>query len=168
MPSFRILACTLSAIVALSTTSANAEDEEYLQSIVKIDPASARVQPFADIILKIFNLNMSLFQSIGGGEKVDTAKHIEMAKEAVRDKLIDPSSAEFYDLAEHGNGSLTYVCGEVNAKNLYGGYTGKKQFISFGPMAEILSADRDMKAAAFLHVWMELCLNPEYLDKNES
>ncbi|HEX8382452.1 MAG TPA: hypothetical protein VF592_03655 [Sphingomonas sp.] len=49
------------------------------------------------------------------------------AEKAVKDLLRDPNSAEFgkhlYDV------STGTVCGEVNAKNGFGGYTGRKLFI---------------------------------------
>lgn len=57
---------------------------------------------------------------------------IETAKNAVLDQLIDPESARFYRIY----GTLTSapnkeprVCGEVNAKNRMGGYTGRKRFV---------------------------------------
>ena len=46
------------------------------------------------------------------------------AKEAVKSKLRDPSSAEFK--AVGGSGDV--ACGYVNAKNAFGGYTGFKKF----------------------------------------
>ena len=57
---------------------------------------------------------------------------IEQAKqkgmELVRSALKDPTSAQFEDVrAADGEG---VVCGLVNAKNSYGGYTGFKIFLS--------------------------------------
>lgn len=43
------------------------------------------------------------------------------AQEVVKESLKDPESAEFRNM----NG----VCGEVNAKNSFGGYTGFKKFV---------------------------------------
>lgn len=56
---------------------------------------------------------------------------VEEAEAAVRDALKDPESAMFRDL--HGisvaeDGPVMAVCGEVNAKNSYGGYIGYNRF----------------------------------------
>ena len=46
-------------------------------------------------------------------------------KEAVKDDLIDPDSAQFGEISYSASGNM--ACAEVNAKNRMGGYTGKKQ-----------------------------------------
>lgn len=62
--------------------------------------------------------------------EIDESQMAE-AEAAVRDALKDPDSANFRDL--HGisvaeDGPLMAVCGEVNAKNSYGGYIGYNRF----------------------------------------
>ncbi|HHV68920.1 MAG TPA: DUF4124 domain-containing protein [Ochrobactrum intermedium] len=47
---------------------------------------------------------------------------------AVRASLKDPDSANFNDLQHVGDGRA--LCGQVNAKNSYGGYTGFKRFVA--------------------------------------
>jgi TPR repeat protein len=54
---------------------------------------------------------------------------IARAKASVLKTLRDPGSAQFSDVVAHKNGSDAIVCGFVNAKNGYGGYTGRKAFI---------------------------------------
>ena len=54
---------------------------------------------------------------------------IEDAQDSVRENLRDPDSAKFKDVELFRKNGLMYVCGEVNAKNAYGGYTGFKKFI---------------------------------------
>lgn len=49
------------------------------------------------------------------------------AKSAVKEKLVDPASSQFKNVS---NKSFTY-CGEVNAKNSMGGYTGFKKFYAY-------------------------------------
>lgn len=56
------------------------------------------------------------------------------AKQAVRERLKDPSSAVFERLEVHKAG----VCGFVNAKNEMGGYVGHKAF--FTPMMLMLNS----------------------------
>lgn len=51
------------------------------------------------------------------------------AQSATRDILKDPDSAQFSDLVALQNGMDTVVCGFVNAKNGYGGYSGRQGFI---------------------------------------
>lgn len=47
------------------------------------------------------------------------------AERAVRNQLIDPTSAEFSEVATKGN----VTCGLVNSKNRMGGYTGRQLFL---------------------------------------
>ena len=54
---------------------------------------------------------------------------IEEAKANVVDRLKDPNSAQFKDLAIYETEKgVIIVCGKVNAKNSMGGYTGFKTF----------------------------------------
>jgi hypothetical protein len=57
-------------------------------------------------------------------------KELEGARVAVRAMLNDPESAQFTDLRVLENGT---VCGYVNAKNRFGGYTGKAPFYLLAP-----------------------------------
>lgn len=47
------------------------------------------------------------------------------AEKALEGVLKDPSSAEYRNISS----SWEWVCGEVNAKNSYGGYTGYQPFL---------------------------------------
>lgn len=62
------------------------------------------------------------------------AKMITKAKESVTKKLKDPESVRFRDVFVMRES----VCGEVNAKNSYGGYVGFKRFIAIGGLLVIL------------------------------
>jgi uncharacterized protein YceK len=68
-----------------------------------------------------------------------TAEQESAAKAAVRSSLKDPGSAEFYDLygAKDPKDETIKVsyCGQVNAKNSYGGYVGRTPFIVLGDKA---------------------------------
>jgi len=50
-------------------------------------------------------------------------------KEAVLDQLKDPASAEFRNVNVSTFSGSPLVCGEVNAKNSHGGYTGFRHFM---------------------------------------
>jgi hypothetical protein len=54
------------------------------------------------------------------------------AEDAVREKLRDPSSAQFRNVRLNSLSS-SEVCGEVNAKNAFGGYIG---FVRFAAEAD--------------------------------
>ena len=72
-------------------------------------------------------------------EKNGQAEPISAAQEAVKKGLKDPDSAKFQNLrlTDYGNGKV--VCGEVNAKNSYGGYVGHKRFVAGTSSATIYS-----------------------------
>lgn len=52
----------------------------------------------------------------------------DVAENAVKQILRDPSSAQFRSVREYAGP----VCGEVNAKNGFGGFTGYTRFIVVG------------------------------------
>jgi hypothetical protein len=57
---------------------------------------------------------------------------IEKAKDAIRERLKDPESAQFRNIRV-GKEDFKPVRGEVNAKNSYGGYIGYQKFyVDFG------------------------------------
>lgn len=72
-------------------------------------------------------------------------KLIAQAKESVTRKLKDPESARFRGVFTM-RGS---VCGEVNAKNSYGGYVGFKRFLAIEGLLVML--DDDGMAFAQMH-----------------
>lgn len=53
---------------------------------------------------------------------------IEYSKNDLKRKLKDPYSAQFSELKVYGDASLLFLCGLVNAKNSYGGYSGYRPF----------------------------------------
>lgn len=58
-----------------------------------------------------------------------TEDEIASAKKEVISQLKDPESAQFREIwALSGSNGNRSVCGYVNAKNSYGGYTGNKMF----------------------------------------
>ncbi len=72
--------------------------------------------------------------------------------QGVKNRLKDPDSAKFgnvivVETEKYGR----VVCGEVNAKNGFGGYTGSKGFVGKGGLV-LLEGD-----APFGEAWNELC-----------
>lgn len=62
------------------------------------------------------------------------------AKDAVKASLKDPDSAQFSSMTIFKNAGGITVCGLVNAKNGFGGYSGRTPFI-VSPMAVFLGDD---------------------------
>lgn len=66
-------------------------------------------------------------------EEITDELHLENIKSEVAEKLRDPSSAMLRNVYlktnEKGN---SFICGEVNGKNAYGGYAGYTAFMSIG------------------------------------
>lgn len=91
----------------------------------------------------------------------DTTREIlwmEKGKKAVKEKLKDPDSAKFKNLFfSRGADNVPCTCGEVNAKNSFGGFTGFQRFISGG------SSDLtffEAEVADFDAAWDRLCTTP--------
>jgi hypothetical protein len=61
-----------------------------------------------------------------------TDQEVAMGKAIVLGRLLDPSSAQFQNVTITRVGRAAIFCGQVNAKNQFGGYTGYRPFIVFG------------------------------------
>lgn len=72
-----------------------------------------------------------------------------MAREGIMPKLHDPDAAKFRN--QRG------ACGEVNAKNLFGAYTGYKRFMYGGPNMIFIENDPNLADGAFEDAWEQLC-----------
>lgn len=69
-----------------------------------------------------------------------TSEQEQIAKAAVAGMLKDPESARFqgiYGMQRAGHPEVTSICGEVNAKNSYGGYAGFSRFLVSGSIVEL-------------------------------
>lgn len=80
----------------------------------------------------------------------------------VVDSLKDPKSAqmrrEFLSDAETSDLKVTSLCGEINAKNSYGGYTGFTRFISNTDGMLVYEASEP--PGAFSSIWPVWCGRP--------
>lgn len=80
---------------------------------------------------------------------------IRKMEEGVRQRLKDPYSAKFRGSSMYTGGPARVVCGEVNAKNSFGGYTGFEGFVAAGDVIVLAS---DMKnQAEFADLWRQAC-----------
>lgn len=84
-----------------------------------------------------------------------TSTYRAAAQELVRQQLRDPSSAEFSDinvkLATPGH--VTVVCGYVNARNGFGGMTGRQRFVA----GNIVTIESAVGAETMNQLWNGVC-----------
>lgn len=84
------------------------------------------------------------------------------ARQAVTNKLRDPSSAQFRNVRriEHSNGS-TMFCGEVNGRNAYGGMSGFQRFEAgvdrAGDASALIDGGEELNTAYFEGAWNQFC-----------
>jgi|KBSMisStaDraftv2_1062788.scaffolds.fasta_scaffold842649_2 hypothetical protein len=71
------------------------------------------------------------------------------AKDAVLKELRDPSSAQWRDITYPIAGNSIDICGYVNAKNGFGGYTGFRRFRYMGAGVEWEEASPGMNKFKF-------------------
>ncbi len=97
--------------------------------------------------------------SITGCGKTEAQKQEEtnanlvvMGEQYVRARLKDPNSAEFRN---QFIGKKGLPCGEVNAKNSFGGFIGFKRFIVVSKEMTVMEAD--MKEGEFETSWSQIC-----------
>lgn len=83
----------------------------------------------------------------------DTKDFVASTKQVVTRNYKDPASAQWRDLFLAKSDTPT-LCGEVNGKNSYGGYTGFKRFYSTGLVWE---TDVEEHGRKFTEKWAKLC-----------
>ncbi len=80
---------------------------------------------------------------------------VEHMQDKVRERLKDPESAEFRKARVYrGFNNIPAVCGEVNAKNAFGGYNGFSGFIAGG---DLVFVEQDMASGEFQKSWKQIC-----------
>lgn len=74
--------------------------------------------------------SIGLVLAVGGCQFIPgtDASKISEAQNAVARTLSDPKSADFSNDRVAGSGDRQLVCGEVNAKNSFGGYVGFRRY----------------------------------------
>lgn len=100
----------------------------------------------------VFAASAAAAQS-GGGEKA----FIRESQARIEAQLKDPGSVQYRNLfvsKQQGDDAL-FLCGEVNAKNAYGGYVGFRQFISAPGERQLAYLGSQIAA-----LWPEYCGDP--------
>ena len=83
-------------------------------------------------------------------------KFLEKVKSAVSKRLKDPYSAQFEDFRVIKSNGIRMVCGRVNAKNEFGGYTGSKPFVA-GAESFWIAASDDAKSLTAVGLYKKHC-----------
>lgn len=93
----------------------------------------------------------------GYAEKTQQQVFIKISQEAIQGRLKDPDSAEFRNVEFYSDGPAPVACGEVNAKNGFGGYTGFEWFIASGTQLAILASDMQ-SPTEMQSMWAKMCV----------
>jgi hypothetical protein len=101
----------------------------------------------AKLILNLTVLSMSLFMSLPTFANQNINNFVKKAKQNLTNNFLDPDAAKFRNLEVKewiGAEDKKYfsLCGEVNAKNSHGAYTGFKLFNASATDARIIEENK--------------------------
>lgn len=88
-------------------------------------------------------------------QETKQALWVEKGKEAVKERLKDPQSAQFKNVFYSNSGGAHATCGQINSKSPSGGYTGYQYFISAGDVS-LTFFEKEVKD--FPQVWNKFCI----------
>lgn len=95
-------------------------------------------------------------------DKSDQHLWIVKSQDAIKSRLRDPGSADFRNSRFYSGGPAPVVCGEVNAKNAFGGYTGFQRFIASGDNPNMAFLATDVASGDSINeAWDQLCIAAE-------
>lgn len=112
--------------------------------------AAQTTRALYDLTVDIVGLISS--EHLGNIKIYGKKKAAEVAIGAVRDKMKDPASVQFRNVKQVKYKSGMLLCGEFNAKNGYGAYTGYQPFIA-GGLGVLMPSD----SSAAVHVIANVC-----------
>lgn len=93
-----------------------------------------------------------------GGAYADEGKQyawISAGEEQIKTQLKDPESATFRNVHFYSGGGIPVACGEVNAKNGFGGYSGFERFVAAGTT---IAVTESMVEGGIEEVWDKYCV----------
>jgi hypothetical protein len=88
--------------------------------------------------------------------EVQEANYIAATQDYVRDRLRDADGAKFRKMYVSRAAGPPMVCGEVNAKNGFGGYSGWQRFIA-APTGELVFLEEMMARGEMTKAWSKVC-----------
>lgn len=77
---------------------------------------------------------------------------LKEAQQVMREMMKDPATVQFRRARIVKKDGLRFVCGEINAKNSYGGYVGFQRFISTPQGVVIMDGDKLYQASLTLAI----------------
>ena len=89
---------------------------------------------------------------------------VYLSREGIKNRLRDAGSAKFRNVGYYSGGRAAAVCGEVNAKNAFGGFSGYERFVAVGDAAFFESDVNDGKFG--VEVWDQICVKAETDEPN--
>ncbi|WP_420604465.1 hypothetical protein [Methylobacterium sp.] len=99
--------------------------------------------------------------AINSGAIASDLELIRRNRELLKTKLKDPDSAQFnIEKVIRNEGGLV-VCGEFNAKNSFGGYTGYQRWIGLAPYIALI----EKETKNFKSLWAKSCDEPKSSSK---
>ncbi len=109
--------------------------------------------------MKKILLTMLACTCLSSNAYADDSALLKRAKAAVKEQLNDADSAKFRNLKVRNGDKGKIVCGEVNAKNRFGGYVGFQHFIAIGNSAAVFDREGDEAAIELGQrpVWESKC-----------
>ena len=87
----------------------------------------------------------------------EAAALTQLGEKYVKEKILEPSQAQFRNQFIGKGGA---PCGEVNAKDAFGGYIGYQRYISVARELTLLA--QDVPPAEFEEQWQQLCSVPDH------
>ena len=84
------------------------------------------------------------------GETAASTALVVKARRAVAETLKDAPSARFRLVRKGNDRDRVRVCGEVNSKNGFGGYTGFQKFVYFSDTGETFILDEDSPSPSYV------------------
>ena len=89
--------------------------------------------------------------TVAANREQAAANRVYAARALIRSMMRDPASARFQDVSDGRNG---VICGYVNARNGFGGYTGMTRFIVSKQGRPSVQSDDDVE---FVRIWNREC-----------
>lgn len=89
-------------------------------------------------------------------QRAKEAAYIRDETDALRGRLKDPQSAEISGAFVSRKAGPPVVCGYVNSKNSFGGFTGKQRFVS-ASAADTIVTEEDMADGEMDSLWSKVC-----------
>lgn len=106
------------------------------------------------VVLVLLSVLVSACGNSEPSQAAKEASYIALNQDRIKGRLKDPASAEFRNSFVSNAIGAPVVCGEVNAKNSFGGYTGFQRFVSGGSIQVV---ETDMAAGEMDKTWAQVC-----------